>query len=109
LKECILDSIKEQFLNVKHVINKITFFWLVLCEPVAACASVSEALSYISIQFLIQQFILSTMFLNACNLCSSLRVRDQVTQEYKITDKIIVLHILNLGALKSIEELCLLG
>jgi hypothetical protein len=38
--------------------------------------------------------LLSTLFSNALNLCSSLNVRDQVSHPHKITGKIIALYIL---------------
>jgi hypothetical protein len=38
--------------------------------------------------------LLSTLFSNTLNLCSSLNVRDQVSYPYKTTGKIIVLYIL---------------
>jgi hypothetical protein len=40
--------------------------------------------------------ILSTLFSKNLNLCSFLNVRDQVSQPYRTTGKIIVLYILNL-------------
>jgi hypothetical protein len=38
--------------------------------------------------------LLSTLFSNTLNLCSSLNMRDQIAHPYKTTGKIIVLYIL---------------
>jgi hypothetical protein len=38
--------------------------------------------------------ILSTLFTNTLNLCSSLNVRDQVSHPYKTTGKSLILYIL---------------
>jgi hypothetical protein len=39
-------------------------------------------------------FILSALFTNIINLCSSLHVRDQVSHPFRTTGKIIILYIL---------------
>jgi hypothetical protein len=41
-----------------------------------------------------QNILLSSLFSNTLNLCSSLNVRDQVSHQYKTTGKIIDLYIL---------------
>jgi len=51
--------------------------------------------------------ILSILFLNTLNLCSSLRIRDQIVHQYK-TGKIIVLDILKFGNLCSFK-ICFYG
>jgi hypothetical protein len=48
--------------------------------------------------------LLSTLFSNAFNLCSSVNVRDQVSHPYRSTDKIIVLCILIFMFLDSGKE-----
>ena len=49
--------------------------------------------------FLAPNIFLSTLFSNTHNLCSSLKVRDQVSQPYNTTGSIIVLYVLtfNIG------------
>jgi uncharacterized membrane protein len=49
--------------------------------------------------------LLSTLFSNTLNLCSSLNVRDQVSHPYKTTGKIIILLILNYGEVVKIDNL----
>jgi hypothetical protein len=49
--------------------------------------------------------LLSTLFSNTLNLCSSLNVRDQISHPYKTTGKIIVLE----GLWKTAKNLSIAG
>jgi phosphate starvation-inducible membrane PsiE len=51
-----------------------------------------------------RNILLSTLFSNTLNLCSSLYVRDQVPHSYKTTDKITVSYILIFEFLDSRRE-----
>jgi hypothetical protein len=51
-----------------------------------------------------QHILLTTLFSNTLNPCSSLTVRHQISHPYKTTGKIIVLHILNFTFLHSRRE-----
>jgi hypothetical protein len=63
------------------------FYWIpiIFCEQYKLWSS--------SLSLLCPNILISTLFSNILNLCSSLNVRDQVSHPYK-TCKIIVLYIL---------------
>jgi polysaccharide pyruvyl transferase WcaK-like protein len=44
--------------------------------------------------FLVPNILLSALFSNTLNLCSSISVRDQVSHPYKTTGKIMISYIL---------------
>ena len=50
---------------------------------------------------LARNIFVSTLFSNTLNLCSSLKVRDQVSQPYNTTGNIIVLYVLTFNFLES--------
>jgi len=77
-----------------------------MCEEYRSLSSTlcSFLLSPLNSSLLGPNIHLSTLFSNILNLCSSLRVRDQVSHPYKTSAKIIVLYILIFACLDSILE-----
>ena len=71
-------------------------FLIMLGEEYNACSSVlcNFLHSPIILSLVAPNIFLSTLFSNTINLCSSLNVRDQVTQSYNAIGNIIVLYVL---------------
>ena len=86
-----------------HLSNLNLRFLITLGEEYNACSSTLCNFHHFPVisSLSAPNIFLSTLFLNTLNLCSSLNVRDQVSQSYNAISNIIVLYVLTFSFLEN--------
>jgi len=105
----IFSAFLISLIRVACLVHDILLYLITLIisgEAYRLCSSKFRSLLQpIAISFVLKpNILLSTLFSNALNPCSSLSVRDQVLHPYKTKDEIMVLYILTFMFRESRQE-----